>query len=251
MPLFQHPKRCHQHEEHHACGAEMPLPRQIVLAVWIDQSNCRRKLGSDLVVVDDEHIGSGSARCFERFMAGRAAIDGDDQRRTIGGELLHGGWVWSVAFEDAIWNIDFWIETEMVEEAVHQRRGCGTVHIVIAEDGDLLALFDRVGNALCGVLAIRQRVGIGHQRANCRIEKSKRVIHADIAACQHAGDQLRYTMDLRHGERTVLPGLIKPRHPSLVRCRSLHPEEGPRNGIDRFNHYHSQPVPPFMLCLTG
>jgi hypothetical protein len=49
-------KRCDQNEEDDAGGAEMPLPRQIVLAVRIDQRVAWRQLMRHLVVIDDDDV---------------------------------------------------------------------------------------------------------------------------------------------------------------------------------------------------
>ena len=59
----------------------MPLPRQIVLAVRIDDRHARRQRPADLVVVEHDDIGAGLARRGDRRRAVGAAIDGDDQAR--------------------------------------------------------------------------------------------------------------------------------------------------------------------------
>ena len=69
----QQPRRLHQREKDDAGRAEMPLPRQIVLAVGIDHRDGHRQRPADLVVVEHDDLRAGqrarrrsTARCWCR-----------------------------------------------------------------------------------------------------------------------------------------------------------------------------------------
>jgi len=110
----------------------------------------------------------------------------------------------------------------MCKKPVHQRGGSSAVDIVITEDRHLFPRFNGAHKPLGGLLAIGQHMRVGHQGANGGIKERQGIIHPHTAPGEHPGDQFRNTVDLGHGQRTVLPGLIQPRHPPLFCCRPLH-----------------------------
>jgi len=111
-----------KNEEDDAGGAQMPLPRQVVLAVRIDQRHAWRQVRADLMVVDDNNIDAARFCSSKRFVAGRAAVDGHDQACTIVDQLVDRCWVGAVALENTVGNIDFRIDAKMAQEPEHQRR---------------------------------------------------------------------------------------------------------------------------------
>ncbi|MND33031.1 hypothetical protein D3C80_236150 [compost metagenome] len=110
----------------------------------------------------------------------------------------------------------------MREEAVHQRGRGRPVDIVIPEDRHLLAGLDGAYQPLGGLLAIGQHMRIGHQGADGRIEECQGVIDTHPAPGKNACDQFGNGVNLGHGQRAVLPGLIQPRYPALFCRRPLH-----------------------------
>ncbi|MNT66118.1 hypothetical protein D3C72_2041550 [compost metagenome] len=117
----------------------MSLAGEIVLTIGIDERIAWRQRCADLVMVDDDHVDTAPCRHLKRLVAGRAAVDGDDEAGAVVDQLFDRLWVGPISLEDTIRDIDFRIEPEMLEEARHQRRRCGAVDIVIAEDHHLLA----------------------------------------------------------------------------------------------------------------
>ncbi|MCY1236636.1 hypothetical protein D9M72_493020 [compost metagenome] len=127
----------------------------------------------------------------------------------------------------------------MTEEARHQCGRGGTVDVVIAEGHDLFTPLDGHCQAIGGPAAISERIGIRHQRPQRRIEEARRVVKHDTAAGKHATEQIGIAVDLADGERPVLAGLIKPRHPALTADRLLDAEKGPLYRIHQF--FHARP----------
>ncbi len=216
--------------------AEMPLPREIVLTVRVDEGMTGRQLMCHLVVIDDDDIDIARSSGGQRLVTGGAAIDGDDQLGAIVDQLIDRRRIGAVSFEDAIGNIDGRPDAEMAEKTVHQRRGGRAVDIVVAEDRDALAALDGTHQADRGLFAIGQLMGIGHQAADRRIEEFDRLVYRHAAPGQHPGDQVRQSMDLRHSQRAVLPCLVEPRHPAIVERGFLHTEKRALYRIDEICH---------------
>ena len=98
----------------------MPLPRQIVLAVRIDHGDARGQLAANLVMVDDDDVGACARRSGNRLGGIGAAIDRNDQagaRR----QFAHGVGIGAIALEDPVGNVDFDLNAEMPEIALHDR----------------------------------------------------------------------------------------------------------------------------------
>ena len=70
-----------------------------------------------------------------------------------------------IALEDAVRDVDQRIERRSAQKAARERRRRGAIHIIVAEDRDLLAAHDRVRDALRGRRHVGEHVGVGHQRA--------------------------------------------------------------------------------------
>lgn len=158
-----------------------------------------------LVVIDDDDVDIARGSGGKRLVAGGAAIDGDDQLSTVIDQLVDRRRIGAVTFEDAVGDIDGRPDAEMAEKAKHQRRGGGAVDVVVTEDGDALAALDGAQKAGCRLFAIGQLMGIGHQAADRRIKEFDRLVHRHAAPGKHPGDQIRQSMDLRHGQRAFCP----------------------------------------------
>ena len=79
--------------------------------------------------------------------------------------------------------------------------GGRAVDVVVAEDRDLLAARDRVGDARRRLLHAGERVRIGHQPPHGRIEESLDLVDLDAAAGEDARQQFRHAVALRDRER--------------------------------------------------
>ncbi len=134
--LAQFARQRHQRQEHQSDGGEMAEPGQIVGAVRIDDGGGVGKLLVGLVMIDDHRLQPELARFGERFMAGGAAIDRDQQRRAALREGADGVDVRPVALEDPVGNMHDRIEPAVPQVAAQQRRRGRAVDIVVAEDRD-------------------------------------------------------------------------------------------------------------------
>ena len=103
-------------------------------------------------MVDDDDGHAEPPRFRQRLEAGGAAIDGDQQRRALGGERAHCVRVGAIALEQAVGNMDQRIEPAMAQMPGEQRRRGRAVDVVVAEDRDLLAPHRSFRNALGGRL---------------------------------------------------------------------------------------------------
>ena len=97
-----------------------------------------------LMMIDDEDVCSERTRDGQRLEARRPAVDGDDERGAFLDKCLDGRRVRAIAFEQPVGDIDARREAVMGKEPRHQRRGAGAVDVVIAENGDPLALLDGI-----------------------------------------------------------------------------------------------------------
>ena len=75
------------------------------------------------------------------------------------------------AFEDAVRDVDQWIEPTMAQVPCEQRSRRRAIDVIIPEDRDLLATHGRMGNACRGRFHLRHRGGIWKQPADRRVEK--------------------------------------------------------------------------------
>jgi len=219
------PRRLHEREKHHARRAEMPLPRQVVLAIGIDHRDGKRQRPADLVVVEHDDFRSGEQGGVDRRPAVGAAVDGDDQRRATPGQFAHRLGVRPVAFEDAVRDIDFGLDPIEGEEALEQRRGGRAVHIVVAEYRDLFALPDGGRQSRRSALHVGQRGGIGQQVPDRRIEEALDAFGRHAAPGKDARDDVGNAVRLRDRQRRHLLALVQPVLPAQPGHRSLHAEK--------------------------
>ena len=108
----------------------------------------------------------------------------------------------AVALEHAVGDVDHRIEPAVAQEARQQRRRGRAVDVVVAEDRDLLAALDRVGDARRGLLHVGQHVsGSGISRRTVGSRNASTVVDLDAAAGEDARQQLRHAVPLRDRER--------------------------------------------------
>ena len=190
-----------EREEHDARGAEVALAGDVVEAVRIDEGVHGGQALIGLMVVDDDDIGAELGRAFENVEAGRAAVDGDDELGAVTHEAFEGGGVGAVAFGEAVGDVDAVRHAVMRQEARQQRRRAGAVDVVVAEDGDLLALGDGVGDAASRLVHVGEARRVRHQGLDGRVEEQRHGIERHAARGEHAAQELRQIVLLADGER--------------------------------------------------
>ena len=168
-----------EEQEDHAGRAEMAEARQVVLPVRVhDGERLRQPLGR-LVVVEDDGIEAEAPGLGQGFDARRPAIDGDQD---IGALLLQrpdGIDIRAIALRDPIRDMDGVVEAAGPQILRKQCRAAGAVHVVIAEDRDLLVAGDRIGEPRRRRLHVGQHMRIGHEIAQARVQKALGVVDAD------------------------------------------------------------------------
>ncbi len=119
--------------------AEIAEAGKIVLAVGIDDGERVGQVFRRLMVIEDDDVEAEPPRLGDRLVAHRAAIDGDDEARALGGEGRHRLAVRAIALGDAIGNMDQRRAAAGLEIFAEQRRARRAVDVVVAEDRDALA----------------------------------------------------------------------------------------------------------------
>src|SRR5262249_57294330 len=127
-----------------ADGGEVTELGEIVETVRIDDRHRGRQLLVGLMVVDDDDVKTHALGLGERLDAGGAAIDGNQQLRPTFSKRLDGGDVRPVTFEDAIGDVDERFDPGRTQKTCKQRGACGSIDVVVAEDGDAFTAYDGV-----------------------------------------------------------------------------------------------------------
>jgi hypothetical protein len=200
--------------------------RQIVEAVGVDHGQRRGEQFIGLVVVDHDDVEAELARLEHGLMAGGAAIDRDQQRRSARGERADRFCIRSVAFEQAIRNMDDRTNAAVQQVSPQHRSRRRPIHIVVAQDGDRFRAHDGVRQPHGRRPHVGERVGIRHQRAHGRIEEACYRVHLDPAPGENAREKLGHVIvALRNRERTGGTALIEPIAPRAAAGRALDAEE--------------------------
>ena len=206
---LQGPVQPHQHHEDRAGGAEVAQAGQVVLPVGVDEGAGAGKLGADLVVVDHHGVEAAPRRLFERRVAGRAAIDRDEQRRPALGEGRDGRHARAVAVDQPVRDVDGGIEAGGPQIAHQQRRCCRAVDVVVAQHGDPLARRDGARQPVHRGRHVDHHVGVGHEAAERGVDVGEAVGAVATAARQHARHEVRQAMALRDLLGAARPGLVE------------------------------------------
>ena len=157
------------------------------------------------MVVEHHHVHAKLRRFREGFETRGAAIHRHQQGGALPGQRLDGLRIGPIALEDAVGDMDDEGNAAGLQIARHQRAGTGAVHIIVAKDRDSLALLDGVGQTVEGGLHVLHHMGVGHERADCRIEISGDLLGRHPAPRQHARQQVGMAIKLGHGLRAALP----------------------------------------------
>ena len=171
------------------------------------------------MVIDHQHIGAAVAGVGNRFFAGGAAVQRDDEAGAGVDQLVHGAAIGAIALEDAVGNVHLRIEAEMAQEAQHQRAGTSAVDVVIAEQRHFLPGDDGVSQPVGQGIHIGQGRGIGHQGPDGGVEIGGRVLEADIAARQDAAENIGHAAALADRRRHARRRTVQTIHPGPSRDR--------------------------------
>ena len=205
---------------------------EVIEPVRIDHKRVRQSLVG-LMMVDDDDVETEPARLGKRFVAGGAAIDGDEQLGAALGEASDRFDVRSIAFENPIRNMDDRIEAASAQEAREQRGSRRAIDIIIAEDRDAFGTHDRVGKPRSRFRHGGDDVRVGHQPPHGRIEKALDLVGLNAAPGEDARKQFGNIVGLRNRESARGTALVEPVAPGAAARRTLDVEKEPRS---RFWH---------------
>ena len=199
----------------------MTEPRKIILPVRIDDSDDGGKFLVGLMMVDHDDVEAKFHRLRQRVDAGGAAIDRNQQRRTALGERADRIDVRPITLEDAIRNMHQRIKPALAQEPRQQRtRGC-PVHIVVAEDRNLLVTRDGVGETLRRQFHVGERVRVRHQPFQAGLEKILDAVEVDAAAGNDARQQIRQFVPLHDGGGERATAVVEPVAPGAFGRRAF------------------------------
>ena len=207
-------------------AASWDRPDRSSCRLGLTSADSRRQLAAELMMVEDDHIEPEVARGGERLEAGRAAIDGDDQRRSRRGELAERFGVRAIALEDAVGNVEDRVAALVAEEPREKRHRGRPVDVIVAEDRNRRAGNDGVGDARRRPVHVGQDRRVGHQHLQRRGQERRRGIGVDAAAGKHPRDDVGNAVPLGDGERGIGAGAIQPVDPAPAGQRTRHAEEG-------------------------
>src|SRR5215831_608701 len=176
-------------------------------------------------MIDDNGVKAKPLRFGERLDAGGPAIDRHKQPRAARGKGADGFDVRTIALKNAIRNVDQGFDPSNAQEAREQRRRGCAVHIVVAEDRDLFAAHDRVGDTARRRLHIDDHIGVRHQPLDGGIEIGLDGVNLHVAPRQDASKHFRHAMALSYGERTRIAAIVKAVAPRPPSRRTLDAEE--------------------------
>jgi hypothetical protein len=112
-----------------------------------------------------------------------------------------------------------------LQEALHQRRRAGTIHVIVAEHGHRLAALDGIGKARGTLVHVVDDAGIRHQCLDRRIEHQRHLGDADPARREHAAKQLGEAVLLADRRGDVAAGRIQAFAPGETARRGADAEE--------------------------
>ena len=197
-------------------------------------------------MIEDDHIQPQVARRGERREAGRAAIDGNDQRCSRCGKLAERFGIRTVALEDAIGNVEDRVAPLVAEETRKERHRGRPVDVIVAKYRNRCAANHCIGDARRRPVHVGQDRRVGHQHFQRGGQERGCGIGVDPPPGKHASDDIGNAVALGDRERGVGAGTIQSIDPAPAGQRARHAEEGTiRHGIsrggDRANHIHDSP----------
>ncbi len=223
--LAQRAVQRHQPHVDDTGGAEITQSGKIVLPVGIDQRQRPRQRLRGLMMIKHDHVEAEPACELERLAAYRAAIDCHEELGPLGGEVRDRLAAGAVAFGHAVRDVDDRLAAAGAQILAEQRRAARAVDVVVAENGDTLAAYDRPPETLGRRLHVAQHIRVGHQIAQPRIEMALRRLWADAAPGENTGDQFFLPAGLRDGERAQFPVRVETRPPRPAEGRAFDVEK--------------------------
>ncbi|GMA79460.1 hypothetical protein GCM10025880_58770 [Methylorubrum aminovorans] len=226
------PQAAGERDEGHeddARRAEMTKAGEVIEPVRVDQGARLRKLLWSTVVIEHDHV-EAEGRCGgQRFVAGSAAIDADEQARPLLAQSRDGADIRAVAFRDAVGDVDAHLDAERPQIICEERCARRAVHVVIAEDRHRLVGSYGMSEAIDRRLHIHEHGGVRHQVAQARGQISLGLGRPYAAPDEDAGEQIRQAVGLGHGCRQSLKtGIPAPLAPGPPEHRCGDVEEGAR-----------------------
>ncbi len=164
-----------------------------VAAFGVDDRHRRRKGGWHVVVIGDDHVDPGGARRIHRGVASRSAIHGDHQRGlTRYCDLCHVAGLEAVAFLQSMGDVVGDAGPAGFQEL--EQNGCGgrAVHVVVAEQQDVLPGRDGPGNSMHGLVQVFQTRGRSKLGERC-VEKCLCLLRRIQTAVDQNGRDHRVT----------------------------------------------------------
>ena len=183
------------------------------------------------MVVEYDDVEPEPRRFRKRLETDRAAIDGDDELRAGRMKLPHRLDARAIAFGDAVGNPDQRLAAERGQIFAEQRRRAGAVDVVVAEDGDPLAARDRSRQPLGRRRHVGERVRVGHEIAQRRLQVALDRVEFDAAPGEDAGDEVAASGQLRDRLGPRLARRVEPRPPATAGERGFDVEERARHGV--------------------
>ncbi len=148
-------------------------------------------------MIDDDDVEPGLGRGRKRRMRAGAAIDGDRHRDALRLEPQQRRRVRAVALALAVGDVEPDAAADGGEKALNERRRGRAVDIVVAEDGDELAVGDRAHQPRHRHVHVLQMRRVGQEVAQGRREEALRRLDLDAARGQQPADDLRQVETLR------------------------------------------------------
>lgn len=203
----------------------MAEAREIVLPVRIDQRlNAGEQFGR-LVVVEHHRVEPEPCRLLQGLMAGRAAIDSDEQGCPLACQHRDRLGVRAIALDQPVGDVDARPRARLGEEAGEQRRRAGAVDVVVAEDRDLLAGYRRLRQPLGGTIHVAQNRRVRQEVSQFWLEMTQCFARQDAAPGQDAGQRIGHALDLRQRLGLCEAGGIEPVAPWASKRRMSDTEE--------------------------
>src|SRR5205807_3887440 len=122
-----------------------------------------------------------------------------------------------------------------LEIIVKERRGGGTIDIIIAKNRDRFAALERSGDSICRRLHVLQAIGVGEKIPQRWVEVILRIVRRNAPPGKNAGQEITGSVNLGDGERSRLAHCVKPAAPWAPKHRPLNPEKRAGGG-KRFVH---------------
>jgi hypothetical protein len=162
----------------------------LVEPVWIDQRKSDRKVGCALVMVADDNVEAGVGGFLERLERLGAAIDRNREACSAPFQFDQRRARWAIALHQPVGDVDHRLDAQPAKQKCQQRRRGRTVDVIVAEDGDRLSAFDRVGNPRCRLIHVLERRWVGQEIPDRGSAMARKVGFVDTAGEEKLVDEV-------------------------------------------------------------